>query len=76
VRLLAQVVEVSRGQQLASEYNIKFFETSAKSNVNVAEAFYEIASDIKKRLMKDPPTSGGGGKRMRATTSDTVIRLI
>jgi Ras-related protein Rab-8A len=46
-----KVVETSRGQQLATEYNIPFFETSAKTNVNVVESFTCIAKNIKKRLM-------------------------
>jgi len=49
-----KLVENARGQALADEYGIKFFETSAKSNINVVEAFTSIASDIKKRLMDNP----------------------
>jgi len=49
-----KVVETSRGQALADEYSIKFFETSAKSNINVVESFTAIATDIKKRLMDTP----------------------
>jgi Ras-related protein Rab-8A len=56
-----KVVETSRGQELADEYDIKFFETSAKSNVNVVEGFIAIATDIKKRLMDNPPHNIGGG---------------
>jgi len=55
-----KVVETSRGKALAEEYGIEFFETSAKTNVNVVEAFTCIAKNIKKRLM-DPTTGGGGG---------------
>ncbi|MBA0615854.1 hypothetical protein Godav_015962 [Gossypium davidsonii] len=32
------------------EYGIKFFETSAKTNLNVEEVFFSIARDIKQRL--------------------------
>jgi len=65
-----KVVETSRGKALAEEYGIEFFETSAKTNVNVVEAFTCIAKNIKKRLM-DPTTgsggasSGGGGVQLR-----------
>jgi GTPase SAR1 family protein len=55
-----KVVETTRGQALAEEYSIKFFETSAKNNINVVESFEAIAKDIKKRLM-DNPAAGAGG---------------
>ncbi|KAM1053797.1 hypothetical protein ACFX13_001303 [Malus domestica] len=45
-----RAVPTSRGQALADEYGIKFFETSAKTNLNVEEVFFSIARDIKQRL--------------------------
>ena len=56
-----KLVETARGQALADEYGIKFFETSAKSNINVVEAFTSIAADIKKRLMDNPSAASGAG---------------
>lgn len=50
----AKAVTKAQGQALADEYSIKFFETSAKNNINVTEAFTSIATDIKKRLMDNP----------------------
>ncbi|KAG2685777.1 hypothetical protein I3843_10G134500 [Carya illinoinensis] len=46
----ADMDESKRGQALADEYGIKFFETSAKTNLNVEEVFFSIARDIKQRL--------------------------
>ncbi|KAE8653691.1 Ras-related protein RABE1e [Hibiscus syriacus] len=43
-------VPTSKGQALADEYGIKFFETSSKTNLNVEEVFFSIARDIKQRL--------------------------
>jgi len=57
-----KVVETTRGQALAEEYSIKFFETSAKNNINVVESFEAIAKDIKKRLMDNPTAGGPGGQ--------------
>ncbi|VDM43845.1 unnamed protein product [Toxocara canis] len=40
-------VSRERGEQLAIEYGTKFLETSAKGNINVEEAFFTLARDIK-----------------------------
>uniref|UniRef100_A0A2N9IHZ7 Uncharacterized protein n=1 Tax=Fagus sylvatica TaxID=28930 RepID=A0A2N9IHZ7_FAGSY len=45
-----RAVPTSKGQALADEYGIKFFETSAKTNLNVEEVFFSIGRDIKRRL--------------------------
>jgi len=55
-----KVVETARGSALAEEYSIKFFETSAKQNINVVESFEAIAKDIKKRLMDNPSATATG----------------
>lgn len=41
-----------RGEKLAVEYGIKFVETSAKASINVEEAFFTLASDIKAKMEK------------------------
>lgn len=50
-------VQVSRdeGAQLAAEYGIQFFETSAKNDINVEKGFITIAREVKDRLMADGP---------------------
>lgn len=45
-------VSRERGEQLAVEYNIKFIETSAKESINVEEAFFTLARDIKAKMEK------------------------
>ncbi|KAK1285446.1 Ras-related protein RABE1c [Acorus calamus] len=45
-----RAVPTSKGQALADEYGIQFFETSAKTNLNVEQVFFSIARDIKQRL--------------------------
>ena len=54
-------VSTQQGEQLAREYDMKFFETSARSNVNVKETFLTLANDVVERLEAsggsfDPPS--------------------
>ena len=58
-------VSKERGEQLAIEYGIKFMETSAKASINVEEAFFTLARDIKVNMEKrleaqNPPRPTGG----------------
>ena len=44
-----RVVNKSDGENLAKLNNLKFFEASAKENINVTEAFQDIIEDIDKK---------------------------
>ena len=46
-----RIISTERGQQLAEEYGLKFFETSAKTGSNINEMFFEVAEQI----VKDRP---------------------
>lgn len=61
-----RTVPTAKGQALADQHGIRFFETSAKNSINVEEAFATITRDIKKRLLD---ASNGGG------SSDSTIKL-
>ncbi|CAK7325640.1 unnamed protein product [Dovyalis caffra] len=54
-----RAVPTSKGQALADEYGIKFFETSAKTNLNVEEVFFSIARDIKQRISETDSRAEG-----------------
>lgn len=57
-------MSTEQGQQLADELGIPFLEVSAKSNINIDQAFYSLAADIKKRLIdsqKNDQSGGGSG---------------
>ncbi|CAH2293381.1 ras-related Rab-8A [Pelobates cultripes] len=45
-------VSKEKGEKLALEYGIKFMETSAKANINVENAFFTLARDIKAKMDK------------------------
>jgi len=58
-------VSKERGEELAIEYGIKFMETSAKASINVEEAFFTLARDIKCKMEKrleaqNPPRQDRG----------------
>lgn len=53
-------VSKEEGAQLAAEYGIQFFETSAKNDINVEKGFITIAREVKDRLMADGPGGGAG----------------
>ena len=64
-----RAVPTEAGQKLATEFNLKFFETSAKNNINIDEAFFTIARDIQQRLLaaeQAPAALTGGGLRLGA----------
>jgi Ras-related protein Rab-8A len=61
-------VTPEEGQDLARKYGIPFFLTSAKTNLNVSEAFMAAADECLKkpeptRKHKDTVDPGSGGKK-------------
>lgn len=51
-------VTPEQGKKLAAEFGIKFFETSAKLNTGVDDAFMMMAKDIVERLKVNPEHYG------------------
>lgn len=61
-------VSMEQGKKLAAEFGIKFFETSAKTNVGVDEAFSSVAATIVDKLRVNPEYYGaetGGGAALK-----------
>lgn len=50
-----------RGDALAREHGIPFLETSAKNNVNIEKAFFEMARLVLKKTPVNSPDSNAGG---------------
>jgi len=55
-----RVVEYAAGKALADEYGIRFLETSAKNSINVEEAFFSLAREIKKKVIDTVPPAATG----------------
>nr|pir hypothetical protein D1037.4 - Caenorhabditis elegans [Caenorhabditis elegans] len=53
-------VSRDRGEQLAIEYGTKFLETSAKANLNIDEAFFTLARDIKSKMEQNEMRAATG----------------
>lgn len=56
---------ITEGRQLARSFGCKFIETSAKSRINVDNAFYDIVREIRKynKDMSGYPGGGSSGSR-------------
>uniref|UniRef100_A0A3B3HNM0 small monomeric GTPase n=1 Tax=Oryzias latipes TaxID=8090 RepID=A0A3B3HNM0_ORYLA len=59
-------VSKETGETLAKEHAIRFFETSAKSSINVEESFQALARDI---LQKSTKKSGPTGREVKITSN-------
>jgi GTPase SAR1 family protein len=49
-----RVISVERGMEISKHHNIQFLETSAKTNVNIDQAFYDITKRILERVSFEP----------------------
>eukprot|EP00127_Corallochytrium_limacisporum_P002525 Clim_evm82s128 gene=Clim_evmTU82s128 len=69
-----RVISEEKGKALAAEYDLKYFETSAKVSTNVNEAFHAVVLDIKHRLLDKgfPNQNGGAGGRVPKTNGFPV----
>lgn len=56
-----RVVNTEEGKQLADEYGVQFFETSALTGQNVEKMFTALATTIKHKRIDEFEGGGGGG---------------
>ncbi|RYH20241.1 hypothetical protein EON65_24090 [archaeon] len=73
--MLCQVITYEEGEGLAKEYNISFFETSVKEDLNVEKVFIAIATDVKNRLISDGGYGGtAGGHKLAPGGVSTAVK--
>ena len=70
--LRPQAVSTEEGESLAKEYNIHFFETSAKQDITVEKSFLTIARDVKNRLIADGSNGPNNGGHKLAPGNNTT----
>jgi hypothetical protein len=56
-----RAISAEDGGRLAKEYGILFFETSAKQDINVQEAFGALVKQVSDRLFSDGKGGAGAG---------------
>jgi len=64
-----RMISSARGQELATTNNITFYETSAKNNTNISDAFVELATKILHKQPKQRPDKD----RVRVNPNQTTI---
>ena len=47
----SQVVSFAQGEKLAASHGVRFLETSARGDINVTEAFENLATDVIQRYV-------------------------
>jgi GTPase SAR1 family protein len=65
-----RVVTYDEGKQLADEYGVQFFETSALTGQNVEKMFNALATTIKHKRIDEFEGGGGGGIQGAASTDN------
>lgn len=61
-----QVIPYEKGEDLADKFNVKFIETSAKNDINIAKAFLLVAKEAKRA----PETNKPKGSVTKLPTHD------
>ena len=68
-----RVISTEEGRALAEEFGIEYFETSAKDDINVDDAFRNIAIQIQKRLELEGTVSGQRISNAMSSQESTTI---
>ena len=67
-------ISFDEGQKLAAEYDLKFFETSAKKNLRVSEVFNYITEEINNHNIKKEGENGDKNKTKAVFVSNVKLK--
>lgn len=70
----ARKITKAEGQRLARKYNIQYFETSARTDTGVNEAFQALAEAVVKKYIDEEKGSGADSKQSRSSSSSDSRR--
>jgi GTPase KRas protein len=56
-------VTTQEGQDLAKNFGCPFFESSAKTRINVEESFYQLVREIRKEIQGEQSSKKKGKKK-------------
>lgn len=71
-----RVVAKEEGSKLATECGATFVECSARANINVYQAFEELASTIKERFVQNSSKEHKGGGKERFVVVDRFVPTV
>lgn len=74
-RQLTSLADLSiEGEELAAQFGCQFIETSAKSRINVDNAFYNLVREIR-RYNKDMSSYGSGASPLGSHTPGQKLEM-
>jgi len=69
-----KVIPKEKGQEIADEYSVKFFETSAKENINVQDAFSSLVNMVCDRMFtSSTKPDENAAKKKKETTQNVTL---
>ena len=64
-----RVVTEEEARHFANKFKIKYFETSAKTNIGIQEAIHELMKQVYSRKDQERKSIGGGDKKSAGHSS-------
>ena len=74
--LADRVIQTSEGERIAQQYNIQFFETSAKSGNHVKDAFFQLTKEVKEKVGENPIVGDAKRSLVPGNVSRENLRLV
>ena len=70
-----RVITIEKGRELAKEYNIKYYETSAKDNINCNDVFMDLTKEILTELIDNENNTTNNSRNNSNKKSKDTIKI-